>query len=392
MSDRLFTPRFFLMCGFTFLVFLSAFQLLPTAPFRILALGGSAATAGLFLGFLTYASALTAPITGTLADRRGKRRILIVSSAAIALFSIVYAFLDDYRLMLALVILHGVFWSGLLAASAAYITDIVPPARRAEGLSYWGLSTVVAIAVAPTLGLWIYGQGGWLVLCLVAATLNAGMTAIAWSLPEERRPERRTLPPLLDRLVDWRVLALSVTLFLYSFGYGGITSFVALYADHNGVTPRALYFAVFAGAILVTRPFVARLGDQVGYRRVFLPCLALIVIGFGLLALGGSRPQLVVSALVFGTGFGSAYPLFAAYVMRHVDDTRRGAAFGSILAAFDMGIGTGSIGAGWIVEHYGFQAAFGVAAVLAACAIPYFLLADRWLAGRAATSRWSVQR
>ena len=50
--DRLFTPRFFVMCGFSFTVFLSAFQLLPTAPFHILELGGGTSAAGLFLGFL----------------------------------------------------------------------------------------------------------------------------------------------------------------------------------------------------------------------------------------------------------------------------------------------------------------------------------------------------
>src|SRR5262245_14451331 len=70
-AQRLFTPRFFLMCGFSFTVFLSAFQLLPVAPYRILALGGSAAAAGLFLGFLTYSSATTAPLTGSLVDRLG---------------------------------------------------------------------------------------------------------------------------------------------------------------------------------------------------------------------------------------------------------------------------------------------------------------------------------
>lgn len=56
MSDRLFTPRFFVMCGFTFTVFLSAFQLLPTAPYHIKDLGGGTFAAGLFLGFLTACS------------------------------------------------------------------------------------------------------------------------------------------------------------------------------------------------------------------------------------------------------------------------------------------------------------------------------------------------
>ena len=82
--DRLFTPRFFVMCGFTFTVFLSAFQLLPTAPFHILDLGGSTFASGLFLGFLTYSSAFSAPLTGAYADRIGQRRMLIISSLALA--------------------------------------------------------------------------------------------------------------------------------------------------------------------------------------------------------------------------------------------------------------------------------------------------------------------
>ena len=85
---------------------------------------------------------------------------------------------------------------------------------------------------------------------------------------------------------------------------------------------------------------------------------------------------------MFGTGFGAAYPAFAAYVMRHVDPGRRGAAFGSILAAFDTGIGSGSIASGWIVHRYGFEAAFAVAATLAAVAIPFFLFMDRRLLDR----------
>jgi MFS family permease len=380
--DRLFTPRFFVMCGFSFTVFLSAFQLLPTAPFHILALGGGPSAAGLFLGILTYASALSAPVTGSLADRAGARRVLIVASVAITAFSIAYALIPDYRVMLALVFVHGVFWSGLLTASAAYMTNILPETRRAEGLAYWGLSTIAAIAVAPSIGFWVF-QFGWSALCLETAALNGIMAAIAWRLPSQRIA---AVPASgrSGRVIEWRVLVLSFTLFLYSFGYGGITSFTALYADANGTTPKSIYLTALAVSMLVTRPLAGRLGDRFGYRKVFLPCLVLITVGLACLVFGGTRFWLVTSAMIFGTGFGTAYPVFASYVMRHVGRDRRGAAFGAILACFDTGIGTGSTTMGWIIGRHGFAAAFGTAAALSALAVPYFLMADRLLRNRAA--------
>jgi MFS family permease len=381
LPDRLFTPRFFVMCGFSFTVFLSAFQLLPTAPFHILALGGSTAAAGLFLGFLTYASAFSAPVTGSMADRVGPRRMLIVASVAITVFSIAYALIPSYQVMLALVLVHGVFWSGLLTGSAAYMTNMLPESRRAEGIGYWGLSTIAAIAVAPSIGFWVF-HFGWRVLCLEAAVLNVVMGIIAWKLPpgltihaEHHHHHRR-------RLIEWRVLILSATLFLYTFGYGGITSFTALYADANNVTPKGIYLTALAVVILVTRPMSGRLGDAFGYRRVFLPCLVLIATGLSMLAMGGTRGWLLASAIMFGAGFGTAYPAFVGYVMRNVPAVRRGAAFGAILACFDTGIGTGSTSMGWIIEHYGFPRAFGTAAVLSALALPYFLIADSALRRR----------
>ena len=371
--DRLFTPRFFLMCGFSFTVFMSAFQLLPTAPFHILALGGSGSEAGLFLGCLTYASAVSAPITGAFADRIGKRRILIIASLAIAVFSLLYAAAPSYQIILGLVLVHGIFWSGLLSSSSAYVTDIVPPSRRAEGLGYAGFASILAVSVAPWIGLWVFDRGGWRVLCLEAAGLNLIMAVIAWRLPADTPHAARPLPRRAGDLVEWRVLVGAVTLFLYSFSYGGITSFVAIHAERMGVTPRALYFTVFCLAVVATRPFIARYADRVGHARVIVPCLALIVVGVALLSVASTRLGFVVSALVFGTGFGSAYPIFVAHLMAHVADHRRGATFGALIGAFDTGIGTGSIALGWLSEHYGFSRAFAVAAGLALCAIPYFL-------------------
>ncbi len=389
-NDRLFSPAFFVMCGFTFTVFLSAFQLLPTAPFHILDLGGSTFASGLFLGFLTYSSALSAPFTGAIVDRVGERRVLLTSSLALAVFSLAYAVIPSVPVLLSLVLVHGVFWSGLLSASAAHMINMLPERRRAEGIGYWGLSSVAAMAVAPTAGFWVYRHGwGW--LCIGSAILNLVMALIAWRLhgSEERAaavptPAGTSSPPSPaagrfshGSLLEWRVLIVSVTLFLYSFGYGGITSFTALYAEANHVAPKSLYLTTLAIVVLLTRPLAGRLGDRLGYRRVFLPCLVLITAGLACLSLGGTRVWMIASAVCFGIGFGTAYPVYVGYVMQGVSEDRRGAAFGAVLAAFDTGVGTGSTSMGWIIQHHGFSLAFGVAAALSALAFPYFLLADR---------------
>jgi predicted MFS family arabinose efflux permease len=253
---------------------------------------------------------------------------------------------------------------------------MLPERRRAEGIAYWGLSSIAAIAVGPSIGFWIF-RFGWTTLCIGAAILNLIMAAIAWRLPPQAVPPRTHSSGRNG--VEWRVLVISLTLFMYSFGYGGITSFSALYADANGVVPKGLYLTTLALVMLVTRPLSGRLGDRFGYRRVFLLCLLIISAGLAVLTIGGTRVWLMLSATIFGIGFGTAYPTYVGYVMQHVGAHRRGAAFGAILAAFDTGIGTGSTTMGWIIGKYGFAAAFGVAAALSAVALPYFMIADRWL-------------
>jgi len=185
MSDRLFTPRFFIMCAYSFTVFVSVFQLLPTAPYHIIDLGGSFAAAGLFQGFLTYSSAFSAPITGAVGDRMGQRRVLMTVSLVLTGFSASYAFIRSIPLILGVVFFHGLFWSALLSASGAYMTATIPVARRAEGISYWGLTSALAVAVAPATGFWIY-RHGWDALCLVLVVLNLTMAIIAWRLPDDR--------------------------------------------------------------------------------------------------------------------------------------------------------------------------------------------------------------
>ena len=375
------------MCAYTFTVFVSVFQLLPTAPYHVLDLGGGTVAAGLFLGFLTYSSAFSAPFTGSIGDRVGQRHVLITVSLVLSVFTASYAFITDYRWMLAVVIVHGIFWSGLLSASGAYMTATLPPSRRAEGLGYWGLSSVLAIGLAPALGFWVY-RHGWVALCIELTVLNLLMAVIAWRLPDDSHGAHGHDPqaPVMEHpghmVIEWRVLLLSIALALISFGYGSLTSFSALFADELGVSPRSLFLTAMAVTMLGGRLLLGRSLDRIGHRKVLMRCLFAPPIGLAILAMASGPISFVLAAAVFGIGFGLMHPAFTAYMMSHVAFTRRGAAVGAMLAAFDTGIGTGSSVMGWLIHHVGFRPAFGLTAGLAALSLPAFLLAEKRLGFR----------
>jgi predicted MFS family arabinose efflux permease len=299
-------------------------------------------------------------------------------SLILAGFTLSYTFITDHRLMLALVIPHGIVWSALLSAQGAYMTQTVPESRRAEGISYWGLSSIFAVAGAPSLGFWIY-RFGWDALTIELTVLNLLMAVVAWRLPDDRAANHHEVEHPPHYAIEWRVLLLSATMAMVSFAYGALTSFSSLFADALTVRPRSLFLTGMAGAVLTGRLTVGRSLDRVGYRRVLLRCIPLPALGVLVLAAAQGTGTFLASAVIFGAGFGLMHPSYTAYVMAHVSPLRRGAAFGAMIAAFDTGIGSGSSAMGWLVHHFGYRWGFGAVALVAALSLPCFLLAEKRL-------------
>lgn len=370
-KEPLFTGPFITMWMFSFTVFVSLFMLLPVVPFQVLAEGGTETQAGLFMGLLTYSSGLSALFTGALSDHIGRRRQLIICAIAITTCVLLYGVLPNLP-RLVFVTLHGIFWSGLLLASSAHITSVIPASRRAEGLGYWGMSSLLAVTVAPTLGFAIY-KHGWLALCLSVAAMNVVMGLIAWSIHESHEgapgwPNSRELRESLN----FSVLRLSFALFLYSFAFGSVTSFAALAAEARGIVPHEIFLTTMAFTTFLSRPVLSPFLDRLGHVRMFRWFVAMIPVGLTLLCFATTKWMMVAAAMVFGLAYGNCHPAFTAYIMGRVDERGRGGAFGGILAAFDVGIGTGSILSGVLVHRFGFGVAFGTATALSALSVPYF--------------------
>lgn len=370
-DEPLFTPAFAGLWLYAFVTFFSAFQLLPAIPFRLLDLGASTAKAGWFLSVYTYASAFSAPLMGSLADHLGRRRLLIVASIVFICFSIAYGLVTDFRLLLVIGAVHGAMWSGLIAAASAIMSDYIPPSRRNQGLAWWGLASTAAVAIAPAVGLWVF-HFGWLTLCIELAVLSACMTLGALLL-RSSESQRENSKLVLSEAWDWRVIQTTLTITVATFGYGGVTSYSAMIAVQRHVAPRAIYLTTFAIAIIFFRVFFSHLGDRIGTTRVLFPALVLIPIAFAVLAIANQRSTMIVSATLFGFGLGAAYPALATYILERTDPDRRARTFGSIVWAFDTGIGTGSLVIGAIGGSFGFRAAFLAAAALSCFSIPIFL-------------------
>lgn len=376
MQEPLFTRKFVSLWLFQTATFFSAFQLLPVIPLRIVALGGSKATAGLFLFVYTFASAFSAPVMGSIADRFGRRRMLVLASTLFVVFSLAYGVTPWLPVVLGIAIVHGSLWSSILSAAGALMTDFIPPARRTEGLAYWGLAPTAAISIAPAIGLWMHTSFGWLALCVEIAALSAVTAFFAARLPGT--DTQTTQPELRAReLWDWGVVMTALSLAVASFGYGGITSYVALFSHERGIRPESLFFTVFAISTVVVRVFTSRLGDRFGPNVLLYPSFVALPVAFFLLARSTTRLDMAVAATLFGFGLGTAFPAFMAFVVANTSDDRRARTFGSVILAFDTGIGLGSLTIGAIGDRAGLATAYNVAAVVACLCIPIFLATSR---------------
>jgi MFS family permease len=380
--EPLFTPRFISLWLFQAGTFFSAFQLLPVIPLRIIELGGSKAAAGTFLAVYTFASAFAAPVMGTIADTVGRRRMLVLASLLFVVFSLAYGIVPWLPLVLLIAIVHGAIWSSILSSASAIMTDFIPVSRRTEGLGYWGLAPTAAIAIAPAVGMHMH-RFGWFALCAEIAVLSALMAIWAARLPggeirndatQEKAPRAR-----VAELWDFRVLKTSLSFAVISFGYGGITSYVAILSHERGIRPESIFFTVFATSVVLVRIITARIGDRHGPKVLLYPAFVSIPLAFTMLALAQTRAQMIGAAILWGIGLGASFPAFMTFVVTNTDEQFRGRTFGSVILAFDTGIGLGSIVIGAIGARWSLGTAFGVAAALSCLAIPIFVSTSRQL-------------
>lgn len=373
--ERLWTKPFIQMTVGMLFLFTGFYLLLPTLPLYIKHLGGSETQVGLAAGAFTLTAVVFRPMVGGLVDRYGRRAFYVWGLIFFVLSMYLYDWVGSILLLLALRILHGASWAFSTTSIGTVITDLIPISRRGEGMGWYGMAMTVAMAIGPMLGTYIVSGYSFRTLFLVATGLSliAFILAYMTRAPYQAKPSAGRI-----QLVEKSVLPVTAAIFFLAVAYGGITTFLPLFAESIRVNP-GTFFLVYAVALTLIRPFAGKLSDRFGEAAVIIPSLVVTAGALIVLSQSSGLPGLITAAILYGIGFGSAQPALQAATLRIAPENRRGAANASFMTAFDLGIGLGAIVLGLVSERIGYAYLFTVTAVSVVVSLVIFAVFVRRL-------------
>ncbi|MFB6646401.1 MFS transporter [Bacillus toyonensis] len=366
--ERLWTKSFIQMSFAMLFLFTGFYLLVPTLPLFIKEIGGNESQVGLMMGMFTIAAVVIRPIIGGMLDQYGRRSFIIFGLILFGLTMYSYNLASTIVLLAVLRVIHGVTWAVSTTAVGTAITDIIPDSRRGEGMGWYGMAMTIAMAIGPMIGLWVVQYYSFHGLFLLATLLSfmAVILSLITKMPFKPQKEKGKI-----QLFEKSVLSITVVVFFLSFAYGGITTFLPLFASSINVNP-GMFFLVYAIALTIVRPISGKLLDKYGEVFIILPALCITILAIVVLTMANSLTGIIIAATLYGVGFGSAQPALQAAMLTVVDPSKRGVANASFFTAFDLGIGLGAILLGFVSQIFGYRILFTASSVSAVIALLVF--------------------
>ncbi len=383
MKDRLWNRNYCYVMTANFALFFAFYLLTPLLPLYLsenFAAGKD--TIGLVLSGYTITALVARPFCGFLVDSFPRKRVLMVCFALFFVFFAGYLGATTLLLFTLVRTLHGAPFGALTVANSTVAIDVLPSSRRNEGIGYYGLSNNLAMAVAPTVAIYLYRLTSDFELLFWLALIIAGLGMWADSKVELRpEPERRqalaspTPRPLLslDRFFLTRGWLLAVNMVFFGFCFGVLSNYLAIYGKEvMGITGgTGTYFMLVAVGLMLSR-----LQGAAALRRGRLTQNAaegvlISSVAYMLFVAVPNEWGFYLSAFLLGLGNGHMWPAFQNMMIQLAHHNERGTANSTILISWDIGIGLGVLIGGFLSEHMGYIAAFWcvAAAQLAGTAI-----------------------
>ncbi len=378
-----------------FSLFFAFYVLTPLLPLYLSEhFGATKDVIGLVLSGYTITALLCRPFSGYIVDSFSRKTVLMVCFGTFAIFFAGYLAASTLLLFTIVRTLHGGPFGALTVSNSTVAIDVLPSSRRTEGIGYYGLSNNLAMAIAPTVGIFIYKFTASFELLFWLALLVA---CLGWlvdatvTLPSKEIVRNKTKLSM-DRFFLVRGWLLGLNMVAFGFSFGVLSNYLAIYGKEvMGITGgTGTYFMLCSVGLILSR---LQGGKALREGRLTFNAgsgMVISLVGYTLFILMPTLEQLSIvnyqlsialgyygSALLIGLGNGHMWPAFQNMTINVARNNQRGTANSTILISWDIGMGLGILVGGVISEILGYGAAFWTVVLVNAAGVACFFLATR---------------
>lgn len=374
-----------------FSLFFAFYVLTPLLPLYLSEhFGATKDVIGLVLSGYTITALLLRPFSGYFVDSFPRKTVLMISFGLFAIFFAGYLAASTLLLFLIVRTLHGGPFGALTVANSTVAIDVLPSSRRTEGIGYYGLSNNLSMAIAPTVGVFVYKYTHSFELLFWIALIVAvcGWTVDATVKLPEKEIVRNRQKLSWDRFFLVRGWLIGLNMVAFGFSFGVLSNYLAIYGKEvMGITGgTGTYFMLCSIGLILSRLQggkalrKGRLTHNAGEGMV------ISLIGYTLFIV---MPTLMPahqwaimvgyygSALLVGLGNGHMWPAFQNMTINVATNSQRGTANSTILISWDIGMGLGILVGGIVSELLGYGAAFWTVVLVNAAGVGCFFLATK---------------
>ncbi|HAI77101.1 MAG TPA: MFS transporter [Microscillaceae bacterium] len=354
-STKLWTKDFLLLTLSNLFMASGSFFLIPTLPiYAEKVLQSSKTDIGLILGLYTLSALLMRPLAGWALDIVGRKWVYLCGMVIFVILMPFYLWATTMATLLLLRFLHGIAWGVITTGGSTIVSDIVPAARRGEGIGYFGMSFTISMALGPVLGLWMIAAWDfstiiWASSAVSLVTLLIALT-IHYPVHTASIQHKQTS---WDQFIDKRGIPTATLALICSAVYGGLVTFITLFTQEKKIAAiqwgdftlpsSAVFFMLYALGLTLIRPIAGTWLDRHGPKQVLGYGFVVLIVGLTSLASIHTLGGLMVASAITGVGMGTILPTTLTMVVNLVEPEKRGVANSTFFSAVDIGVGLGSI-------------------------------------------------
>ena len=370
-KEKLFNIGFITITTINFIVFLIYYCFVViTAKFATSELGANPAQAGFAAGIYIIGTLIARLYIGKKLELIGRKQMLRFGAIIYLITTIAYLISTNIIILDTVRFLNGFAYGTISTAANAIVTAYIPKSRNGEGINYYGLSTSLAAAIGPFIGILLLPIVGFKSVIILAIVLSVLVTVACYLFPvqniELTDDHKKLLNSWsLNTFIEYKVLFISIVAFLIGLSYSSVLGFLSIYADNLGLsTAGAFFFVVYALIITLTRPFAGQIFDAKGENAVMYPSFIFLAIGLLTLSYTTTSFMLLLSGALIGLGYGTFMSNGQAVCLKLVEPSKVSIALSTYFIGLDLGLGFGPYALGTVHSFLSYSGIYVLCAVL----------------------------